>query len=101
VVLITKFHSQPTKNPNVTRYTLTVAGGPTWPASRTRVTTINEKLASRAEAAWHSEQAVLITCTQGRYGAELQTIEDAHERSLRLSPPDALPDRETDPDVPF
>jgi phage recombination protein Bet len=100
VVLITNFHSQPTKNPNVTRCTLTVAGGPTWPTNRTRVTTINEKLASRAEAAWHSEQAVLITCTQGRYGAELQTIEDAHERSLRLSPPDALPDASRD-DSPF
>jgi hypothetical protein len=98
VVLITKLDAAPTKNPNVIRTTLTVAGGPSWPTNRTRITTINEKLASRAEAAWHSEEAVLITCTQGRYGAELQTIEAAHERSM--SPPDALPDR-GDPDIPF
>jgi phage recombination protein Bet len=98
VVLITKLDAVPTKNPNVTRTTITVAGSPTWPADKTRLTTINEKLAARAEAAWHAEQAVAITTTKGKLGHELATIEDAHERSL--SPPDALPDR-GDPDVPF
>jgi phage recombination protein Bet len=100
VVLITHLDAVPTRNPNVIRTTITVAGGPTWPAERTRLTTINEKLAARAEAAWHAEQAVAITTTKGKFGHELATIEDAHERPAPLSPPDALPDR-GDPDVPF
>jgi hypothetical protein len=100
VVLITKLDAAPTKNPNVIRTTVTLAGGPSWPANQTRVTTINERLAARAEAAWHSEQAVLITTTKGKFGYELATIEDAHERSIPLSPPDTLPDRD-DPDSPF
>ena len=94
VVLITKLDAAPTKNPNVIRTTLTLAGGPSWPANQTRVTTINERLAARAEAAWHSEQAVAMTLTKGKFGFEIATIEDAHERSL--SPPDALPDRDED-----
>jgi hypothetical protein len=98
VVLITHVHSEKTSNPNVTRYTITLAGGPSWPLDQTRVTTVNERLAARAEAAWHSEQAIAITTKKGRTGYDLVTIEDAHERSL--SPPDALPDRE-DPDSPF
>jgi phage recombination protein Bet len=98
VVLITKLDAVPTKNPNVIRTTLTLAGGPSWPANQTRVTTINERLAAHAEAAWHSEQAVRLVLTKGKFGYELASIEDAYERSL--SPPDALPDRE-DPDSPF
>jgi hypothetical protein len=99
VVLITKLDAVPTKNPNVIRTTLTLAGNASWPTNQTRITTINERLAARAEAAWHSEQAVAITTTKGKFGYELATIEDAHERSL--SPPDARPDREGDDPVPF
>jgi phage recombination protein Bet len=80
VVLITHLQAVPTKNPNVIRTTLTVAGGPSWPADQTRVTTINERLADRAERAWHAEQAVAITVAKGKFGYELATIEDAHER---------------------
>jgi len=99
-VLITHCDAVPTKNPNVTSTTITVAGGPTWPAAQTRITTINERLAGLAESAWHREQAVAITTKAGKYGYELATIEDAHERPAPRSPPDALPDR-GDPDVPF
>jgi hypothetical protein len=98
VVRITHLEAKPTKNPNVTRTTITVAGGPSWPADQVRLTTINERLAAAAESAWHREQAVAITTTKGKFSYELATIEDAHERTL--SPPDALPDR-SDPDVPF
>jgi hypothetical protein len=99
VVLITRLNAEKTSNPNVTRTTITVAGGPTWPMDQTRLTTVNERLAARAEAAWHSEQAVAIATKKGRTtGFDIAWIEDAHERSL--SPPDALPDRE-DPDTPF
>jgi phage recombination protein Bet len=80
-VLITQVTAAPTKNPNVTRYTLTVAGGPSWPASQARITTINERLADAAERAWHAEQAVAITVTKGKFGYELATIEDARERA--------------------
>lgn len=100
VVLITQLHAAPTRNPNVIRTTLTLAGGPSWPLDQTRVTTINERLAGGAEAAWHAEQAVKITTTKGKFGYELATIEDAHELPAPLSPPDALPDR-TDDDAPF
>jgi hypothetical protein len=99
VVRITKFHEQATKNPNVKRYTLTVAGNASWPLDQTRVTTINERLASRAEAAWKTEQAVRISTTKGKFGYELAGIEDAHEGPQPLSPPDALPDRDEDKDM--
>jgi phage recombination protein Bet len=98
VVRITHLETKPTKNPNVMRTTITVAGGPSWPAAQVRLTTINERLAAAAESAWHREQAVAITTTKGKFSYELATIEDAHERAL--SPPDALPDHE-DPNVPF
>jgi hypothetical protein len=98
VVRITHLETKPTKNPNVLRTTITVAGGPSWPADQVRLTTINERLAAAAESAWHREQAVAITTTKGKFSYELATIEDAHERTL--SPPDALPDHE-DPHVPF
>jgi hypothetical protein len=98
VVRITHLETKPTKNPNVMRTTITVAGGPSWPADQVRLTTINERLAAAAESAWHREQAVAITTTKGKFGYELATIEDAHERTV--SPPDALPDH-GDPDVPF
>jgi phage recombination protein Bet len=101
VVLVTQFHSQKTANPNVTRYTITVAGGPSWPLDQTRVTTIKETFASRVEAAWHAEQAIAITVTKGRFGFELASVTEARERAADpLSPPDALPDRGEDP-IPF
>ena len=101
VVLITKFDAVPTKNPNVIRTTLTVAGNASWPVNQTRLTTINETLAARAKSAWHREQAVLVRTTKGKFGYELAGLEDAHEGPVPLSPPDALPDRERDDDVPF
>jgi hypothetical protein len=101
VVLVTQCHSQKTANPNVTRYTITVAGGPSWPLDQTRVTTIKETFASRVEAAWHAEQAIAITVTKGRFGFELASVTEARERAADpLSPPDALPDRGEDP-IPF
>ena len=87
VVLITKVDAAATKNPNVTRTTLTVAGGPSWPAAQTHVTTINARLAERAESAWHRGQAVAITVTKGRYTYELTTIEDAPESPAPVGPP--------------
>ncbi len=100
VVFITKLDAVPTKNPNVIRTTLALAGNARWPINQTRITTINERLAARAEAAWHAEQAVAITTTKGKLGYELAGLEDAHEGPVPLSPPDALPDR-GDPDIPF
>jgi phage recombination protein Bet len=100
VVLITKLDAVPTKNPNVIRTTITVAGNASWPANQTRLTTINETLAARAESAWHREQAVLLRTTKGKFGYELAGLEDAHEGPQPLSPSDALPDR-GDPDIPF
>jgi phage recombination protein Bet len=100
VVLITKLDAVPTKNPNVIRTTITVAGNASWPANQTRLTTINETLAARAESAWHRDQAVLLRTTKGKFGYELAGLEDAHEGPAPLSPPDALPDR-GDPDIPF
>jgi phage recombination protein Bet len=99
VVLITKVDAAPTKNPNVTRTTLTVAGGPTYPAAQTRLTTINERLAERAESAWHRGQAVAITVTKGKFSYELATIEDAHEAPA--PPDDAAPEVADRDDIPF
>jgi hypothetical protein len=101
VVLITKLDAVPTKNPNVIRTTITVAGNASWPANQTRLTTINETLAARAESAWHREQAVLLKTTKGKFGYELAGLEDAHEGPSPLSPSDALPDREGDDPIPF
>ena len=78
VVLITGFQAEPTRNPTVTRYVLTVAGGPTWPAAQTQITTIKERFAETAEAAFHAEQPVAITVRSGKFGGlELVTIAEA------------------------
>ena len=76
VVLITGFEARPTKNPTVTRYVLTVAGGPSWPEAQTQITTIKERFASAAEAAFHAEQPVAVTTKKGPFGYELVSIAD-------------------------
>jgi phage recombination protein Bet len=101
VVLITKVEAAPTKNPNVTRTTVTVAGGPSWPAAQTRLTTINARLAERAESAWHRGQAVAITVTSGKFGYELATIADAPEAPAVAPPVDAEPGVSGDDPIPF
>jgi phage recombination protein Bet len=104
VVFVTHFTAAPTKNPNVTRYTVTVAGGPSWPTDQRQITTINEALAGRAEAAWHAEHPIAITVRKGKFGYELATLEagpgDRTRTETPLSPPDALPDN-ADPEIPF
>ena len=100
VVLIERVASAPTKNPTITRYTLTVAGGPSWPMAQRRVTTINERLASRAEAAWHSERAVAVTTTKGKFGYELASIEEALEAPAPTDAADTPPGGD-DPAIPF
>jgi hypothetical protein len=102
VVIITKVEAAPTKNPNVVRTTLTVAGGPSWPSNQTRLTTINERLAEKAESAWSRGQAVAITVTKGKFNYELATLEDAPESAAPVGPPpdDAAPavaDRDPSP----
>ena len=77
VVLITHYAEQPTKNPRVTRYRLTVAGGPTWPDAQTQLTTVSERFASIAEAAWHAEAPVAVTVKKTPFGFELATIVEA------------------------
>ena len=77
VVLITHYEEQPTKNPRVTRYRLTVAGGPTWPEAQTQLTTVSERFASIAEAAWHAEAPVTVTVKKTPFGFELATIVEA------------------------
>jgi phage recombination protein Bet len=94
VVVITKVEAAPTKNPNVIRTTLTVAGGPSYPANQTRLTTINERLAEKAESAWSRGHAVAITVTKGKFNYELATLEDAPESPAPVGPPpdDAAPE---------
>jgi phage recombination protein Bet len=99
VVIITKVEAAPTKNPNVIRTTLTVAGGPSYPANQTRLTTINERLAEKAESAWSRGQAVAITVTKGKFNYELATLEDAPESSAPVGPEPEVSDR--DESIPF
>ena len=103
VVIITKVEAAPTKNPNVVRTTLTVAGGPSWPATQTRLTTINERLAEKAESAWSRGQAVAITVTKGKFNYELATLEDAPESPAPVGPPpdDAAPEVADRDESPF
>jgi phage recombination protein Bet len=103
VVVITKVEAAPTKNPNVVRTTLTVAGGPSYPANQTRLTTINERLAEKAESAWSRGQAVAITVTKGKFNYELATLEDAPESAAPVGPPpdDAAPEVADRDDIPF
>jgi phage recombination protein Bet len=96
VVVITKVESKKTANPNITRTTLTVAGGPSWPATQTHVTTINERLAERAESAWQRGQAVAITVINKGKFCDLATIEDAHERAAPVPDPE-VSDRDESP----
>jgi len=102
VVVLTKVDAAPTKTPNVVRTTITVAGGPSWPATQTRLTTINERLAERAESAWSRGQAVAITVTKGKFGYELTGIEDAPESPAPVGPPpDAEPEVSDRDEIPF
>jgi hypothetical protein len=103
VVLITKVDAAPTKNPNVIRHTLTVVGGPSWPAAQTRLTTINERLAEKAESAWQRGQAVAITVTKGKFNYELATLEDAPESPAPVGPPPdaAAPEVADRDEIPF
>jgi phage recombination protein Bet len=103
VVIITKVEAAPTKNPTVVRTTLTVAGGPSYPANQTRLTTINERLAEKAESAWSRGQAVAITVTKGKFNYELATLEDAPESAAPVGPPpdDAAPEVADRDDIPF
>jgi hypothetical protein len=105
VVMITHYTATPTKNPNVVRTTLTVSGGPAWPADQRQITTINEGLAARAVAAWHAEQPIAITVRKGKFGGyELATLEAGPgDRTRTASPP---PDGDPaithgDPESPF
>jgi phage recombination protein Bet len=86
VALITNVVALPTKNVHVTKYTVTLVGNATWPADQTTVATINEHLASLAEAAWHAERPVTITTKKTKFGYDLVTLEPARE----LRPPEPM-----------
>lgn len=76
MVYITNVVAVPTRNPSVTQYTMTLVGGPTWPANQTTVRTINERLADAAEAAWHTQSPVEIATRRTRYGYDVTAIGD-------------------------
>jgi hypothetical protein len=58
------------------------------------VTTINERLAEKAESAWSRGQAVAITVTTKGKFCDLATLEDAPESPAPVGPPpdDAAPE---------
>jgi hypothetical protein len=65
----------------------------------TSMTTINERLAELAESAWHREQPVKLTAKKGKFGYELESIEDAARERTAATRDDMPP--LTDKDIPF
>jgi hypothetical protein len=74
MVYITNVVGLPTRNPRVTQYTLTLQGGPDWPANQTTVQTINERIADAAERAWHTQTPVEVATRRTRYGYDVAAI---------------------------
>jgi hypothetical protein len=84
MVFITRFVALPTRNPRTTRYTLTVVGGPDWPANETTVTTIDQKVADLAAAAWHTETPVQLSTKRTAYGYEVVSMNDHRTAQARF-----------------
>jgi hypothetical protein len=79
-VLIVKVESRPTKNPSVTRHTVTFSDG-------ARLTTINDFVASLAEECAKGEIPVYVKSKQSKFGPELVALKRADEAELPLEPP--------------
>src|SRR5262245_44329469 len=80
-VCIVRVESKPTKNPKVTRTTVSFSDG-------VSLTTINEWLASLAEELAKSETPVYVRSRQSRFGPELIGLRRADEAALPLEPID-------------
>lgn|SRR5262245_51481380 len=87
-VVIVRVESKPTKNPKVTRTTVSFSDG-------VSLTTINEWLASLAEELAKTETPVYVKSRQSKFGPELVALKRADEPELPIEP------EPTDDDIPF
>jgi hypothetical protein len=93
VVYITDVQRSATKNPNVTRFTLTIAGGPGWPANQTSVRTIRKQWGELAEECQKAGTPVRLRTKRTEYGLDVASLERVDDQG------NVLP--LTESDIPF
>lgn len=74
---ILRVEAKPTKNPNVTKYTLVMSTGESF-------NTINPRLAALAEQLCQSGESVAITSRQSKYGSDVVTLDRVTGENARL-----------------
>src|SRR5262245_6852703 len=84
VVFVTDVTRTPTRNPKFTKFTLTVAGGPDWPANQNTVTTIREKWATLATDAMKANTPVRLRVKKTEYGYDIAAIERLDDQGQPL-----------------
>jgi len=75
VVYVTDLKRTPTRNPKVVKYTLTIAGGPDWPANQNTVSTINRKWADLAADAMKANGPIRLRTKRTEYGYDVASLE--------------------------
>jgi hypothetical protein len=95
VVYITDVQRSATKNPNVIRFTLTIAGGPGWPANQTTVRTIRKQWGELAEECQKAGAPVRLRTKRTEYGLDVASLErvDDQGNALPLTSDDIPPFR--------
>lgn len=101
-VLILNVHTQPTKNKNVQKSTLTLQGGPDWPANQTTVSTINQRWAALAEQLCQKREPCYMETKKTPYGFDVVSITPASEiAATKWNPDDPPPVDVPLSDIPF
>jgi len=84
VVYVTAINRTPTRNPKVTKYTLTIAGGPDWPANQNTVSTITRKWADLAADAMKANRPVRLRTKKTEYGYDIAALEALDDQGQPL-----------------
>jgi hypothetical protein len=93
LVYITDVQRSATKNPNVIRFTLTIAGGPGWPANQTTVRTIRKQWGELAEECQKAGAAVRLKVKRTDYGLDIAAIERVDDQGHPVLTADQIPFR--------
>jgi hypothetical protein len=93
VVYITDVQRSATKNPNVTRFTLTIAGGPGWPANQTTVRTIRKQWGELAEECQKTGAPVKLRIKKTDYGYDIASLERVDDQGTPVLTADQIPFR--------
>jgi hypothetical protein len=90
VVHVTDVQRAPTKNQNVFLYTLTIAGGPDWPANQNTVRTFNKTWADLATACQKEGAPVRLRTKKTEYGYDVAALERVDDQGQPLLTADQI-----------